>query len=235
MLAFNLYMISIIIPAYNEALQISKTVKTVLKNCSDQKNIEIIISDGNSTDSTIASLQDLPIQLVSSPIRGRAAQMNYGAGKAKGSILFFLHADTLPPKYFDKIIIQAISDKCLAGSFRLQFDHDHWFLKFHSWFTRFNINPFRFGDQGLFIQKSLFQTIKGFDENYLVFEDQEIITRIKQNSNFCIPKYAAITSARKYLQFGIFKTQLVYYRIYILYKSGMSQEKLMALYKKLLH
>lgn len=234
-MAFYLYMISIIIPAYNEALQISKTVKTVLKNCSDTNNIEIIISDGKSTDNTIASIQDLPIHLVSSPIRGRAAQMNYGAGKAKGEILFFLHADTIPPKDFDKIITDVVSGKCKAGSFRLRFDHDHWFLKFHSWFTRFNINPFRFGDQGMFIQKSLFKSIKGFDEKYLVFEDQEIIARIKQNSKFCIPKYAAITSARKYLQFGIYKTQLVYYRIYFLYKSGVSQEKLMALYKRLLH
>ncbi len=228
-------MISIIIPTYNEEVQISKTVKAVLENCIDKDEIEIIIADGQSTDDTLASIKYKPITFITCPTRGRAAQMNCGATKAKGEILFFLHADTQPPKHFDQIIIRALYGKCQAGSFRLCFDHDHWFLKFHSWFTRFNINPFRFGDQGLFIKTTLFQKLKGFNEKYIVFEDQEIVSRIKRNSRFCISRFAANTSARKYLQFGIYKTQLVYYRIYLLYKLGVSQEKLITLYKKLLH
>ena len=160
--------------------------------------------------------------------------MNSGAAIALGEMLFFLHADTIPPKSFIKDIVLAASEGYGAGCYRLAFDHDHWFLRFNSWFTRFDFTPFRFGDQGLFIHKSLFRKINGFDPSFLLLEDQEMIRRIKRVARFKIFNKPVVTSARKYLVNGIFKLQFIFILIYFLYRIGIAQEKLMRLYKTLI-
>lgn len=227
-------MISIIIPTYNEEKYIATTVCNVLEKLKDRQNTEIIISDAGSADGTLNALKNLPVRAFISPIKGRAAQMNFGASKAKGNILFFLHADTIPPLHFDKLILDHFSDKNQAGCFSLKFDLDHWFLNAHSWFTKFNINSFRFGDQGLFVNKEIFLQSGRFNESQLVFEDQEIIPRLKMLTGFTVISNPVITSARKYLHYGVFKTQFVFYRVYFLYKLGWNQQKLVSLYRRLL-
>lgn len=226
-------MISIIIPTYNEASQIGFTVEK-LKSLSVGNNFEIIVSDGGSKDETIALAKRSGAKVLLSVKKGRAAQMNAGAFKARGDILYFLHADTIPPKGFDQMIVQALADGNLAGCFTLSFDHKHWFLKANCWFTRFDINSFRFGDQSLFVAKSAFNVIGGFCENHLVMEDQQIIGRIRRMGRFVIIGKPVITSARKYLENGIYKTQAIFIIIYVLYKLGFSQRRLVLIYKKLI-
>jgi hypothetical protein len=157
--------------------------------------------------------------------------MNIGAAEASGEILYFLHADTLPPLHFDEIVIEANKNKINAGCFRLKFDHNHWFLRANAWFTRFSFDSFRFGDQSLFIDKNTFIDIDGFDEANLVFEDQEIIKKIRQKYQFRVLKQTVTSSARMYLKNGIYYTQIYYFYLFVLYKCGWSQKKILKKYK----
>ena len=77
-----------------------------------------------------------------------------------------------------------IEKKYAGGCFRLAFDYQHWFLKTNCWFTRFDMNAIRFGDQSLFVRKDVFEKCGGFDEKLLMMEDQEIIHRIKKYGKF---------------------------------------------------
>ncbi len=83
--------------------------------------------------------------------------MNLGAGHAQGDVLYFLHADSYPPPGFTSEIIETVLTGNNSGSFRLDFDNNHWFLKMNCWFTRFDVNAFRYGDQSLFVTKACFQ------------------------------------------------------------------------------
>ena len=105
-------MISIIIPVLNEAANIEKLLKHLSENSSGKNEIEIIVVDGGSSDDTFeivntmsgrAQSRPLCLQIINSE-RGRAKQMNKGAQVASGDILYFLHADSFPPKNFDKYI-----------------------------------------------------------------------------------------------------------------------------------
>lgn len=116
----------------------------------------------------------------------------------------------------------------------LSFDHDHWFLKANCWFTRFDVDTIRFGDQSLFVTKEKFEKVNGFCEKYIVLEDQQTIKRLKRVSNFKVIKKPVITSARKYLENGIYETQGVFFILYFMYRLGYSQKKLVATYKKLI-
>jgi len=163
-------MISIIIPTYNGVDLIAKTIKQTYL-ASGNNETEIIIVDGGSTDDTINIAERCRTTVVKSVLRGRAAQMNAGASIAKHEILFFLHADSIPPNNFTTQILSAYKDGAKSGCFRLAFDYDHWFLKVNAWFTRFNINAIRFGDQSLFVTKGVFQKSGGFREDLVMMED----------------------------------------------------------------
>lgn len=227
-------MISVIIPAYNEESHIMATIKALWENDKDDLIKEIIVSDGGSTDNTQKELASEGVTFITSPVKGRAAQMNYGALQATAPILYFLHADTLPPKGFTRDIISTFNNGYEAGCYMLSFDHDHWFLKTNCWFTRFDINTFRFGDQSLFVTKDTFNKIGGFCEKHTVLEDQHIIKRLKKTGRFKVIRKAVLTSARKYLDNGIYRTQGIFFLIYFMYRLGFSQKKLVSTYRKLI-
>ena len=225
-------MISVIIPTYNEALFLQQTIDAIHKNDTKKLVSQLIVADGGSTDKTLDIANENDVIIVCSK-KGRAIQMNAGAALAQSEILFFLHADTFPPLHFSTYIREAVAKGFGAGCFILSFDHAHWFLKTNAWFTRFNIDAVRFGDQGLFAEKNIFAKAGRFSEKLLLAEDQEIIHRLKKYSKFSIIKKPVISSARKYIQHGVYATQFKFYRLYAMYRLGFSQKKLMAMYSKL--
>jgi len=177
-------MISIIIPTYNEEENIAATIAEIKNRDKENCSSEIIVSDGQSTDKTVAIASNAGATVITNEKKGRSAQMNYGASIAKGEVLYFLHADSIPPENFTSYILNAIGEKYVSGCFRLAFDYQHWFLKANCWFTRFDVNAVRFGDQSLFVRKDVFEKCGGFDEKLLMMEDQEIIHRIKKYGKF---------------------------------------------------
>lgn len=227
-------MISVIIPTYNEAAHIQSTIKKLRQYDEGNYIKEIIVADGGSTDDTACVAKAELVRVVISPKKGRAAQMNYGASFATQKLMYFLHADTIPPKGFTSDIANAIAKGYNAGCFMLSFDYNHWFLKANCWFTRFDVDAIRFGDQSLFVSSDIFKNSGGFAETHIVLEDQELIKRLKKMTRFTIIKKAVLTSARKYLQNGIYKTQGIFFIIYFMYRLGYSQQKLVATYKKLI-
>jgi rSAM/selenodomain-associated transferase 2 len=226
-------MISIIIPTYNESSRIAATIKQINESPDDGNITEIIVADAGSIDATVDVAKNAGAETCVLSGKNRSAQLNAGATIAKGSILFFLHADSVLPDGYSNDIVKAMKEGFYSGCFRLAFDHDHWFLKFNAWFTRFNVNAFRFGDQGLFVVKDIFLMSGGYDERLTIMEDQEIIHRIRRHSKFRVIPKSIVTSTRKYLVNGIYKTQGIFYLIWLLYYLGVSQAKLINIHRKL--
>ncbi len=226
-------MLSIIIPTYNEAGQIAKTIAAI-KTAAGNFKYEIIIVDCGSNDETLSIAKANDVTALISNKKGRADQMNFGALKSNGDVLYFLHADSIPPKNFIQYINDALAKHFSSGCFRLQFDYNHWFLKANAWFTKFNVNAVRFGDQSLFVTKHVFNKCGGFCEDLYIMEDQEIIHRIKKSGRFIVMNDVVITSARKYHDNGIYRMQGIFFRIWFLYYMGYSQRRLLELYKRLI-
>jgi rSAM/selenodomain-associated transferase 2 len=227
------YALSIIIPTFNEAANIA-TLISFLQNNTAGRSIEVIVIDGGSTDDTVIIAAAAGALVAISPKKGRSRQMNHGASLARSEILYFLHADCLPPPAYGDKIRAEIKKGYSSGCFRLQFHPSHWFLRANAWFTRFDCNAFRFGDQSLFVLKDTFAKTGGFDERLNVMEDQEIIHRLKKYGKFKVMPYRIVTSSRKYAVNGIYKMQGIFFLIYFLYQLGMSQNKLTALYRRLI-
>ena len=222
--------ISIVIPVLNEADTIGRQVSHLL-DASNRLNIaEIILVDGGSTDGSLEMMRAMDGVVLIQSQRGRAIQMNAGARIAKGEILYFLHADSFPPFGFDQKILKA---KSPSGCFRLRFEPaDSFWLKLAPWFTQFDSFLLRGGDQSLFIQKEVFKSLGGFDERYKIYEDVEIVNRIKRSYDFRIINDFVTTSSRRFSENGTIR---LYYHFAVIHlKAVMGQDPALldAYYKK---
>jgi rSAM/selenodomain-associated transferase 2 len=226
-------MFSIIIPTYNEADQIEQTIGKTLA-AKGKHEVEIIVADGGSTDNTVSIAKQCGAVVLVSERKGRAAQMNKGAAAAKYEMLYFLHADSIPPNDFTTKILDAYDKGAKSGCFRLSFDYNHPFLKANAWFTRFNVNAILFGDQSLFVTKEVFEKSGGFREDLIIMEDQEILHRLKKYGKFKVMNDYVITSARKYFDNGVYRTQGIFYLIWAMYYLGYSQAKMLEVHRRLI-
>jgi rSAM/selenodomain-associated transferase 2 len=226
--------LSIIIPTYNEAGQIGLLLRALQQLGATGSAAEIIVVDGGSHDATAAEATHAGGHVVRSPRKGRAAQLNYGAGRARGAVLYFLHADSYPPPTLLADVRKAVTAGYGGGCYRLAFDDPHWFLRLNAWFTRFDWNWVRFGDQSLFVRREVFARAGGFDERLHLFEDQEIIPRLRRQGRFVVLRAAVTTSARKYRTNGVYRLQAIFGLLCLLYRLGVSQRQLVRVYRRLI-
>ncbi|WP_339611079.1 TIGR04283 family arsenosugar biosynthesis glycosyltransferase [uncultured Planktosalinus sp.] len=220
--------LSIIIPVLNEEENLKVLLPYLKNNASGP--LEIIVADGGSTDASVAVAINNNSKVIQTK-KGRAKQMNAGAKVASNAILYFLHADTIPPKSFDTLILNAIKKNHKAGCFRMRFDSNHWWLRLAGWFTRFNVKYFRGGDQSLFVTKTLFEEIGGYDEKYIIYEDNVLIAELYRRTTFTVLSKPVSSSARRYLKKGIWRLQFHFWRIHFMKLFGAKPDKLYQYYK----
>ncbi|MEQ8523141.1 TIGR04283 family arsenosugar biosynthesis glycosyltransferase [Gracilimonas sp.] len=225
-------MLSIIVPTYNE----ENTILDLLIHLNDAKcnSDELLVVDGGSVDNTTEIVRQQGITCLESPQKGRARQMNYGAENSSGDILYFVHADTLPPSSFGADILEALEQGYRSGCYRYQFDKAHPLLKINAFCTRFDRLMCRGGDQTLFITRDLFNELEGFREDFQIMEDYDLIQKIQSKTRFkIIPKNATV-SARKYDHNGYLRVNFANLIIFMMYFAGLSQETMVHAYKNLI-
>lgn len=223
--------ISIVIPTFNEASHIGKLV-TFLQQFGTGALEEIIVVDGGSYDQTASLAIEAGAIVVVSPVRGRAPQMNYGASLAKGRVLYFIHADTFPAPTFTTDIFQAVAKGFDLGRYRTKFLSCNWLLRLNAWFTRFDFFVGMGGDQTLFIRKSLFQELGGFNESLVLMEDFEFCERARKKGKYTILDGDALVSARKYEKNSWLQVQLANAKVVALYKRGAGQQQMAEEYRR---
>jgi rSAM/selenodomain-associated transferase 2/rSAM/selenodomain-associated transferase 1 len=221
--------VSVVIPALNEADQLERTLSAL----SPSQEIEVIVVDGGSHDTTLAIARTAGVRaLTSRP--PRSVQMNVGAAAAGGEILLFLHADTrLPMKFQEPVRRTLASPEVAAGAFRLRIDADGWGLRIieqaANWRSRFLQMPY--GDQALFLRKDTFWALGGFP-SFPIMEDFEFVRRLKRKGRIAMVSDSVLTSPRRWLRVGVGKTWLINQAIIAAYFMGAPPERLAAWYRK---
>lgn len=208
--------ISVIIPAKNEAENIQKLIRCLGRSAVTNCVKEIIIVVNCSEDATEKLALAAGARIVRS-VNQRAAAMNSGAKVATGNVLYFLHADSCPPKGFDRLILQKVIAGTLSGCFRFRFNDKSKFLSAFAWFSRLPWYWVHFGDQSLFVEAKIFKRIRGFNSKLSIMEDSEIVGRLKKTSKFGVIADYVTTSTRKYQEYGYFRVQLYFILIVICY------------------
>ena len=225
--------ISIIIPVYNEEKNIQKLLPRLLAATKSISH-EIIVVDGGSTDRTADRATALGATVLRSPKKGRAHQMNHGYENSTGDILYFVHADTLPPLSFVEDIRAALAEGYPLGCYRFEFDSPRKILKINAYFTRFDKMWCRGGDQTLYVTRTLFKELKGYCSKHYIMEEYDFIARARKQHPFKIMAKAVLVSARKYEDNGYLKVQFANLIVFNMYRLGFSQEKMVNFYRSML-
>ena len=225
--------LSIIIPTYNEAVHISELLLHLQKT--SHQNFEIIVVDGGSYDGTQEIVQKTGIKLISSPEKGRAKQMNFASKQVKGNVLYFVHADSLPPLTFIEDIEEALLEGFPIGCYRFKFNSNKKILQLNAYFTRFDRLMCRGGDQSLFIKKNLFDELNGYCEQHKVMEDYDIIIRARKKYPFKIIPKDVLVSARKYDHNSYLKVNVANFIAFMMFYAKFDHDKIIRVYKKMLN
>ncbi len=197
--------ISVVMPVLNEAKNLQHTL-TSLKLTEHE---ELIVVDGNSSDDTVSLARRFTNNVFIAE-KGRALQMNFGADKADGDILLFLHADCVLPKHGFTVIRNTLKNTAVAaGAFDLSIDHSAWRFRVIAFGAnlRSRVTGIPYGDQGIFMTREVFMEAGGFAEIPLM-EDIEISGRLKRIGKIMFVKPPIKTSPRRWLTEGAVYTTL---------------------------
>ena len=221
--------ISIIIPALNEAPSLMATLATTRGASTG----EVIVVDGGSEDDTVAIAESFGARVLTAQA-GRACQMNAGAAEASGEVLMFLHADTRLPKDFDAYILDALAEPgAIAGAFMLGLDRRQRGLRFiemmANWRSRKLQMPY--GDQAIFMRTEVWRRFGGFPLMPLM-EDFEMMRRLRRQGRVVIAPVPVISSARRWLKLGVFRTTLINQMIITAYLAGVAPERIVRWYDR---
>ena len=223
-------LISVIVPALNEADGIVETLQALQHMRS--RGVEIIVADGGSTDNTAVLCAPLADRVIIAAA-GRARQMQAGAALASGSVLWFLHADSLAPRDADRTIATALgSGKRHWGRFDVRFPHAGLLLGVVAALMnlRSRLTGIATGDQGIFVTRKLFERVEGYPQIPLM-EDIAVSRRLKRHSRPACLREKLITSARRWQTHGVLHTILVMWSLRLAYFLGASPARLARFYR----
>lgn len=144
---------------------------------------------------------------------GRARQMNLGARVARGDWLWFLHADSrLYPQSLPALGKFVEQPHDVLGWFDLRFRNDGPRLcRLNAWGANLRSRwlGLPFGDQGLVMRRSRFNSLGGFDESLACGEDHHFVWQA-HSRGLAVQRLGAplATSARKYAAQGWLRVTL---------------------------
>ncbi len=220
-------MISIIIPVFNEAAAIRKTLRALPFG----RDIEVIIVDGMSTDQTVSVAKKFAVTVITSA-RGRALQMNAGAAEASGDIFLFLHADCLIEETSLRMLREQVRDNVVGGCFTHTIDSQRIIFRLieFSGNVRAKVFGIFYGDQAIFVRRDIFNRLHGF-ESAPIFEDAIFSRRLRQCGKTIVLKEKAVVSPRRWEKGGVVKTTLLNWALTLGFMAGVSTANLAKLYK----
>lgn len=219
--------ISVIIPALNEAAQITTCIQAVRQI---DPTVEVIVADGGSEDDTPRLAWAAGAKVVNAP-RGRGRQLNAGAALADGDLLVFLHADTrLPANAFTLLQAMFTDPQVQIAKFRLSFDDPDWLLALAARLMWFDSLLTSYGDQCMVLRRDLFQALGGFPD-WPLFEDVELFRRARAVTRVHVVPAQVVTSARRFRTNGIIRQLLHDFWLWLQYLVGVSPYEIARQYR----
>lgn len=216
-------LISIIIPTFQEE-KILSTLKSIYsKEIKTEYNCEVIVSDGGSTDNTIAIAREFADKIVEHKANHRqtiAEGRNKGAEVAEGSILIFINADTYPADFreFIKAVHQWSANgmntfgaiACYVSGFPNEINKkDRIFYFLHNTFVKI-LNIIKLGmgrGECQIVRKDLFYKVNGYNPNIVAGEDFDLFRRISKHTKILMDyKFLVYESPRRFRKYGYLKT-----------------------------
>ena len=199
-------MISVVIPVLNAEATLAQTLSCLVGAAAEELVRQVIVVDGGSTDATLA-IADASGATVIRSEKGRGRQLAAGADHAKYSWTLFLHADTVLQEGWEREVrafvehVERTGDQ-KAAVFRFAVDDYSAKARRLEALVRFRCWVFAlpYGDQGLLINRHLYNNVGGFEDVPLM-EDVGIVKRLRRRRLVYL-RSQAVTSAQRFHRNG---------------------------------
>lgn len=219
--------ISVIVPVYNE----ERALPRLLRETEKLTGCELLFADGGSTDKTLALLSG---QRVLTGARGRAAQMNLGAEKSGGDVLFFLHADSLLPQAPAQELLSVL-ERHRWGCFGVDFAPGGRLMAICARNSNRRVlrRGIAFGDQGIFLERDLFFAAGRFPDLPLMEDYQLSLNLLARGERPGMTASPIVTSSRRFGATALsqLRTMAAMARLRRLYRGGTDIRELARQYR----
>jgi rSAM/selenodomain-associated transferase 2 len=226
-------LISIIIPTLNEASMLPATLASLRRQ---ETEMEIIVCDGGSTDSTAELARAAGATFLTTE-RGRGQQLAAGANRATGDVLAFLHADTVLATGALRAIGTALGNPTIpGGNFRVLFDGPSdfaaWLTGYYAWLRS---HALYYGDSVIFLRRTVYEAIGGIKPIALM-EDYDLVRRLEAfGPTICIDTPPVITSSRRFEGRKPWRIYAQWVMIHALYYLRVKPDLLARFYRSAVH
>ena len=209
--------ITVVIPTLNEEQVIAKSVASAVAAGATA----IVVSDGGSRDGTREVAVDAGASRVIQSAPGRGVQLNAGAQLAETEFILFLHADN---ELSDNALQQICeNEKAAWGAFRQRIDSRRLVYRLLEWGNQWRVQwrAVPFGDQGIFVRRTLFEQMNGF-AGIPLMEDVELSQRLRRIEKPLLLQGPLTISARRWEKHGVLRQTVKNWSIQYSYARGVS-------------
>lgn len=187
--------VSVVIPVLNGAATIGDTLASLLNQLLYPNETEIIVVDNGSSDDTPVVVRNFPVTLMCEPKRGPSAARNRGLDAARGEVIAYLDADTLPTRRWLVEIVAPFIDSeiCLVAGRIVGYRPETTAEKFYARYyvdheeQAARAESFPFASSGnMAVRRTSALAIGGWDEEFRVAQDMEFSYRLLKECNTTI-------------------------------------------------
>jgi len=192
-------MLSIIVPAHDEAAQIGAVVAGLQRagaGCGEP--FEVLVVDDSSSDGTGALAAAAGARVVRCEVRQIAAARNVGARAARGDLFLFVDGDTFPDAALVRAALARLAAGAVGGGARARFDAAPWYGHLvMAVVTRALAWAGLCGGCFLYVRRDAFEAVGGFDERLFAAEEIALARALRTRGRFVVLRERVVTSGRK--------------------------------------
>ncbi|MHC4447452.1 MAG: glycosyltransferase [Planctomycetota bacterium] len=234
--------IAVIIPTLNEGPRLRRVLRLLRQR---GESAMVVVADCGSADATVAAARRAGVVVIEGEgLESRSAAMNAGARRVLGNdaadVLWFVHADSIPPPRWDAAIAAALERRRVVGGafdFAWMMGEAPWWLRMQLWIisainrARFRVTRNFFGDQGIFVTRTAFERVGGYPQTALM-EDVLFCRQLRTMGRLKVAKGIMFTSPRRFVRHGPIRQALI--GLYLLFATwvGLRPARVYAWYNR---
>ncbi len=209
-------MISVIIPAHNEARYLRQTLNSLARQ--NYGWFEVIVVANGCTDATADIARGRCQRLIVLSRKSLGVARNLGARMAKGELLVFLDADTTLEPMALRRIAESFTRHHAAGTIQGRPDSERLRYRLFYWLKnsahQCKLHP---GSSGVMIcWKEHFLRVGGFDERLEVRENSHLMRRLLAFGRYrYVADVSAVTSMRRFERRGFRQTTWLWTKVWL--------------------
>jgi len=224
-------LVTIVVPVRGDATPLA----ALLAQLPSRPGVQVVVSSAAPPEASSNALREgrPDVVWVDGP-PGRGLQLNAGTAVADGRWLWFVHADSLlPDGWLDVFAALEGRQDVAGGAFAFALDSGAWQARWleRAVAARVALFGLPYGDQGIFVRRSVFHLMQGFLPIPLM-EDVDFVRRLKRQGRVVHLSQRLQTSARRWEARGWGRQSLSNLGTLLLYFLGVSPWRLARRYDR---